>query len=360
MERNEALIAGLADELDRELLPDESQQRIGAEALRRDLQGELDRFFVHHRISVEIDPELIAKAAAGPTRIRLRGGGHYSEYDRHQLLEHEAFVHSLTALNGREQPHMKSLARTSPRITATQEGLATFAELITGAIDIERMKRISLRIIAIDMALRGRVGVEIGRDHEPVMVVEPADQVLVAVGIVGREHARGDRLQRLLQLRRALDDRARLARAGNRAAAADLDEAGDGGRRLGDEAAGDRRNPDPVVGDEGGETAPQPEKLDRRKRQRGLARAGGPEDQDSRIPGDDRRGVEVEPPGHGEGRHSSAGRVTTKRAPWNSPGLAPAMFSAVSLPPCASTIWRLIDRPRPEFWPKASPAGRSV
>lgn len=154
---------GLADELDRELLPDPTDQLIPADELRIDLQRELDRFFVHHQIRVEIDPELIAKAAAGPTRIRLRGGGHYSEYDRRQLLEHEAFVHSLTALNGREQPYMKSLARTSPRITATQEGLATFAELITGAIDIERMKRISLRIIAIDMALRGADFIEVFR-----------------------------------------------------------------------------------------------------------------------------------------------------------------------------------------------------
>ena len=52
--------------------------------------------------------------------------------------------------------------------------------------------------------------------------------------------------------------------------------------------------------------------------------------------------------------------ATTKRAPRMSPGLVPAMFSAVSVPPCASTICRLIDRPRPEFWPKASLDGRSV
>lgn len=145
----------LADELDQDLHSDESDFHIPAATLRDELQAELDRFFVHHKVSVELDPELIAKAAAGPTRIRLRGGHAFSDYDRHQLLEHEAFVHSLTALNGREQPVLKSLARTSPRITATQEGLATFAELITGAIDIERMKRISLRILAIDMALRG-------------------------------------------------------------------------------------------------------------------------------------------------------------------------------------------------------------
>ena len=145
----------IADELDRELVSGAAAETISAESLREELQDKLDAFFVHHRINVLLDPGLIAKAAAGPTRIRLRSTALFSEYDGRQLLEHEAFVHSLTALNGREQPYLKSMARSSPRVTATQEGLATFAEQITGAIDIDRMKRISLRIIAIDMALGG-------------------------------------------------------------------------------------------------------------------------------------------------------------------------------------------------------------
>ncbi len=145
----------IADEFDRELATTRIPDDIAAEALQADLQAKLDAFFVHHKISVVLDPCLIAKAAAGPTRIRLRTAAAFSEYDRQQLLEHEAFVHSLTALNGREQPWLKSFARSSPRVTATQEGLATFAEQITGAIDIARMKRISLRIIAVDMALSG-------------------------------------------------------------------------------------------------------------------------------------------------------------------------------------------------------------
>lgn len=154
----------LADEFDQELRGEEEDPHdIPAAQLREELQARLDGFFVHHRISVELDAELIAKAAAGPTRIRLHAGTRFSAYDRHQLLEHEAFVHSLTALNGREQPLIRSLARTSPRVTATQEGLATFAELTTGAIDIERMKRISLRILAIDMALRGADFLEVFR-----------------------------------------------------------------------------------------------------------------------------------------------------------------------------------------------------
>jgi uncharacterized protein (TIGR02421 family) len=153
----------LADEFISAGALDEVTESIEAEQLRRELQAELNAFFGPDVVRVETDPELIAKAAAGATRIRLRSATNFSSYDRQQLIEHEAFVHSLTALNGRGQPHLKSLARSSPRITATQEGLAVFAELMSGSIDIERMKRISLRIIAIDMALGGADFIEVFR-----------------------------------------------------------------------------------------------------------------------------------------------------------------------------------------------------
>lgn len=151
----------LSDELGADLLADDQRVNISADVLRGDLAAELDAFFGAGIIRVEVDNELTAKAAAGATRIRLRGGASFNAYDRHQLLAHEAFVHSLTALNGRRQPVLASLARTSPRVTATQEGLAVFAELMSGAIDIARLKRISLRIMAIDMALNGADFVEV-------------------------------------------------------------------------------------------------------------------------------------------------------------------------------------------------------
>lgn len=151
----------LSDELGADLLADDSGRSVSAEALRAELSHTLDGFFGEGQIRVEVDPDLTAKAAAGATRIRLRAGTCFSEYDHHQLLAHEAFVHSLTALNGRRQPLLASLGRTSPRVTATQEGLAVFAELMSGAIDITRLKRISLRILAIDMALKGADFVEV-------------------------------------------------------------------------------------------------------------------------------------------------------------------------------------------------------
>ncbi|UNK56158.1 flavohemoglobin expression-modulating QEGLA motif protein [Pseudoxanthomonas daejeonensis] len=145
----------IASELDHELIAPEEQVPVSATALSLQLQSDLDDFFNARVITVELDPDMIAKAAAGATRIRLRAGAAFNDYDRRQLFHHEALVHSLTALNGQEQPHMRSLGLSSPRITATQEGLATFAEQITGSIDIERLKRISMRIEAIAMALEG-------------------------------------------------------------------------------------------------------------------------------------------------------------------------------------------------------------
>lgn len=153
----------LADELGADLLADERPGVIDAATLRTELARTLDGFFGAGIVRVEIDPELTAKAAAGAHRIRLRGGADFTVYDRHQLLAHEALVHSLTALNGRAQPLLASLARTSPRVTATQEGLAVFAELMSGAIDIARLKRIGLRILAIDMALGGADFIEVYR-----------------------------------------------------------------------------------------------------------------------------------------------------------------------------------------------------
>ena len=180
----------IANELDRELLSPAEQVTISATALQLQLQNDLDAFFGMRVITAELDPHMLAKAAAGAHRIRLRTGAEYTDYDRHQLLQHEAFVHSLTALNGREQTVLGSLALSSPRTTATQEGLATFAEQITGNIDIERMKRVSLRIEAIAKALDGAGFVEVFRyfldaGQSPVESFASAQRVFRGVPLTG-------------------------------------------------------------------------------------------------------------------------------------------------------------------------------
>jgi uncharacterized protein (TIGR02421 family) len=87
----------------------------------------------------------------------------FSERDLKQLTEHEAFVHTLTSINGRHQPNFTVLGLGAPRTTRTQEGLATFAEIITGAIDISRLRRIALRVVMVKRALEGADFIEVFR-----------------------------------------------------------------------------------------------------------------------------------------------------------------------------------------------------
>jgi uncharacterized protein (TIGR02421 family) len=126
-----------------------------AEVAREMFQHKLDAFFGEGAVEVEIDPDLASKAAAGSKRLRIRGRTGFSARDVEQLVQHEAFVHTATALNGRSQPILSAMSLGAPRTTLTQEGLATVAELVTRTIDVGRLRRIALRIRAIHMALDG-------------------------------------------------------------------------------------------------------------------------------------------------------------------------------------------------------------
>lgn len=120
-------------------------------------------FFGPEAPEVTIDRELASKAAAGSKRVRIRAQTCFSALDVAQLVEHEGFVHAATALNGRAQPYLTCMALSAPRTTATQEGLATLAELTTRAIDIARLRRLALRTVAIQHALDGADYVDVFR-----------------------------------------------------------------------------------------------------------------------------------------------------------------------------------------------------
>ena len=151
----------IADEFNDYHNVDEQDICVLAETIKSQLESEIAAVFTADKITVQIDENLVPKAAAGVNRVRLRSGTCFSRYDFKQLLEHEIFVHTLTALNGKYQRHLTCLGAGSPRTTATQEGLATFAELITGAIDLGRLKRIALRVLAVNMALEGANFIEV-------------------------------------------------------------------------------------------------------------------------------------------------------------------------------------------------------
>lgn len=150
----EFLLSKSADLLASCAVPDVASD-LPAETLATRLQQRIDPVFREDPIQVVVAPDLASKAAAASSRVRLREGALFSELDLDQLFEHEVMVHAATKLNGDRQPHLAVLGLGAPRTTRTQEGLATFAEIVTGAMDLLRLRRIALRVRAVSMALAG-------------------------------------------------------------------------------------------------------------------------------------------------------------------------------------------------------------
>ncbi len=152
---------GLARQLD-EVLSGlahvELSDRVGypdADQVADTLRRAVARRFGPAAPAVVVVDQLSANAIAGPDQIRIRRGARFTDRDVHQLIHHEAFVHVATSLNGRDQTDLPILAAAHPGTTRTQEGLAVFAELITGSLDPDRLQRLAERVLAIDMAIRG-------------------------------------------------------------------------------------------------------------------------------------------------------------------------------------------------------------
>ena len=128
---------------------------LSAQEFASKLSPRLSEHFGTNAPKIELSDTLSAKAVAGRTRIRIRSSAQFTERDIEQLLQHEALIHTATALNGRAQPHFKILGRAHAGTTEVQEGLAVFAEIISGAMDPERFRRLSDRVIAIQMSIDG-------------------------------------------------------------------------------------------------------------------------------------------------------------------------------------------------------------
>lgn len=136
---------------------------IPAEAFAAMLRERIGETFKDDKVEVVLNPILASKASASSKQISLRSSALFSLRDLDQLTEHEAYIHTLTSLNGQHQPYLKSLSLGAPRTTVTQEGLATWAEIFTGAIDIARLRRIALRVVLLKQALDGADFIEIFR-----------------------------------------------------------------------------------------------------------------------------------------------------------------------------------------------------
>jgi uncharacterized protein (TIGR02421 family) len=132
-----------------------------ASDIAEQMKAAVIKMFGEEAPKVEIVEELSANALANPKLIRLRKTACFTDLDAQQLINHEAHIHVATSINGLNQQHLKILAAGHPGTTKTQEGLAVFAEYITNSIDLDRLRRLADRIIAIQMSIEGADFIEV-------------------------------------------------------------------------------------------------------------------------------------------------------------------------------------------------------
>jgi len=109
---------------------------------------------------IKIVDELSANAVATTSRIKLRRDARFTTRDARQLLHHEAHIHVGTGLNGRAQTDLPILAIGHPGTTRTQEGLAVYAEYLSGTLELDRLRRLADRVEAVQLVVDGADFVE--------------------------------------------------------------------------------------------------------------------------------------------------------------------------------------------------------
>jgi uncharacterized protein (TIGR02421 family) len=113
------------------------------------------------QIRVILSDDIIADAAAGAERIRIRKGSEFSERDLRIFEVHEGWVHIGTTINGLSQPVCTFLSKGPPSSTINQEGLAIIMEIFTFSSYPNRVQRLTDRVTAIHMAEQGANFIEV-------------------------------------------------------------------------------------------------------------------------------------------------------------------------------------------------------
>lgn len=131
------------------------QHNINAEQAVGLLQERMNRYFAPGQVRVQISDHIVSDAAAGGDCIKINRQAQFSELDLQVLEVHEGWVHVGTTLNGRQQPWATWLSVGSPRITSIQEGMAVLMETLTFSSFPQRARRISDRVVAVDLAEQG-------------------------------------------------------------------------------------------------------------------------------------------------------------------------------------------------------------
>lgn len=103
---------------------------------------------------VALSSRLVAKAMVEKGTLLINRNARLNQLEVNALIHHELGVHMVTTMNARAQP-LQVLGLGLPGNTYTQEGLAILSEYLSGHINLDRLKQLSLRVLAVEMMTSG-------------------------------------------------------------------------------------------------------------------------------------------------------------------------------------------------------------
>jgi uncharacterized protein (TIGR02421 family) len=145
------ILAGIEVSLPQITYPED----ITAKQVVTELNKRFADYFGEQKVLAKLSDGIVADAAAGGDKVKIREGAMFSVRDVDIYEVHEGWVHVGTTLNGRNQPVCEFLSIGPPRCASTQEGLAVIMEIFTFRTYIRRAKEINDRIISIEKAQDG-------------------------------------------------------------------------------------------------------------------------------------------------------------------------------------------------------------
>jgi uncharacterized protein (TIGR02421 family) len=139
---------------------------IDAPAFARRAQAEIESY---HRVDpnfyaqVEVTSEIPTGIMVAQQRLLIAKNFHTTSDRMEALIHHEVGTHLVTAHNGRTQP-LQLMGHGMAGYEPLQEGLAVFAEYLTGGLSRARMRVLAARVIAGHALTRGATFVDTFRE----------------------------------------------------------------------------------------------------------------------------------------------------------------------------------------------------
>lgn len=108
------------------------------------------------KCNIKLVKNLSAKAMVvnATKTVNIRKDAKFAPTYAKALAHHEVGVHMVTTINASKQP-LKLLRLGTPNNTKTQEGLAILSEHLAGFLTIGRLKELALRVVAVNLMVRG-------------------------------------------------------------------------------------------------------------------------------------------------------------------------------------------------------------